>query len=225
MEGKFFLLDKGHVVVRNSEGKTASFDTVAQFNKYYSGSIDLSGEYYICYEPEARLFYYNNDPKSAEPLTNLYDQTPEVPEYEAVIADLDNMVGKLHDPFFSLDLTEAKAYKLQAIKGETFRTIAAHLPQWKQAKWREFIRIHEKHLEGQPLTRLEQATYDNFPNNSESADFRYKKVVKAFEWIIECVAVNDKKESELRKAKSIDAIRKIKDASYPSWPLEQKGTG
>lgn len=219
MEGKFFLLDKGHVVVRNNEGKTVSFDTVAEFNTYYSGSIDLSGEYYICYEPEARLFYYNNDPKSPEALTNLYGQTPEVPEYEAVIADLDDMVEKLNDPYFGLNLAEAKVYKLDDIKGETFRTIATYLPQWKQAKWREFIRIHDKHLAGQSLTRLEQSTYDSFPNEVESADFRYKKAVKAFEWIIKCVAVNDKKEAELQKAKSIKAIRKIKDATYPSWPL------
>lgn len=219
MEGRMFLLDKGHVVVRDNDGTTTSFHTTDEFYKYYSGKIDLSKEYYICYEPEADLFYYNNDPKSKDPLTNLFAQSSLVPEYEAVIADIKNMVKKLHDPYFGLDLNEARTYKLDAIKGETFRTLARQLPQWKQAKWREYIRLYEKKQNGESLTKLEQATYDYFPNKGETHKACYNKAIKGFEWILKCVAVNDKKETELLKAQSIEAIRNIKDVSYPTWPL------
>jgi hypothetical protein len=219
MEGKLFLLDKGHVIARNGAGMTASFNTVDDFYKYYSGKIDLSGEYYIDYEPDNKLFYYNNDPKSLEALSNRYGENPFVKEYEAVIDDVEKMVDKLKDPYFGLGLKEAKEYKLDAIKGLTYRTITSRLPQWKQAKWNEYIRIYEKHERGETLTRLEQAVFDAFPGEGETHRSRYEDAVKAMEWILKCVAVNNKKEEELKKARGIKTIRGIEDPSYPAWPL------
>jgi hypothetical protein len=219
MEGKLFLLDKGHVVVRNSSGVEVAFNTIDELNSYYSGNIDLSGEYYIDYEPQRKLFYYNNDPTSVEALENLYEESPFIQEYEDVIADVDNMREKINDPYFGMALKEARAYKLAQIKSMTYRTISEHMPQWKQLRWNDYIKIYEKQDRGETLSPLEQAIFDRFPDEGESHRSCYENVIRAMEWILDCVAENDKKEVELQNVKTIKQLRNIKDTEYPDWPL------
>jgi hypothetical protein len=219
MEGKLFLVDKGNVVVRNSSGTTVSFDSFSDFYDFYSGNIDLSEEYYIDYEPQNKLFYYKNDPKNLAPLSNRYDTTPHIQAYEDVIADVEKMKKKMMDPYFRMSETEARAYKLETTNASTFQTIDIHLPQWKQAKWNNFIRIYEKKESGETLTSLEQTIYDTSLKDGQTHLSRYEGAIEAMKWLIKCTAVNNRQKAKLRKAKSVKEIKSIPEASYPEWPL------
>lgn len=214
-----FFLDKDVIFVRNSSGVEVGFNSPEEFYNYYSGTIDLSGEYYIDYEPDKRIFYYNDDPDNVEPLTNRYSDTPSVPEYEDVIADVENMREKLDDPYFGKTLDEAKVYKLADIKNKTFNFISVYMPQWRQLKWNEYIKIYEKQEMGETLTPLEQAVYNGFPDDDETYFSCYEDALTAMNWILQCVAVNNQKEAEYKAASSIEEMKRIGDAVYPAWPL------
>jgi hypothetical protein len=215
MEGKLFFIDRGaHVTVRNSQGTVAAFESIDLFYRYYTDKLDLSGEYYVDYEPDKTLLY-----KSAkgnfEPLSNQW--AGPIPEYEEVIEDVENMRAKLDDPYFSLSLEEARAYKLDRLKQSTFAAITAHMPGWKQVKQKEYIALYEKVLNGHKLTPLEQAVYERFPGNKRSPEECYNDCIAAARWIMECVAQHDKKEKEVEKARSLKSIRGVKDPDYPRW--------
>ncbi|NIM11524.1 MAG: hypothetical protein GTO45_16510 [Candidatus Aminicenantes bacterium] len=217
MKGRIFLHDDGNVYVRNYPGQEVSFNSVDDFYKYYPGSIDLSGKYYINYEPDRYVFYYRDDPEDFSPLVNQYEAP--LPEYEAIIANVSEMIDKRNDPYFGMEVDEARAYKLNEIKRLTYSTITRHLPEWKQLKWNEYIRVYEKIMASHSLTPLEQDLYDGFPDEGETHESCYEKVLKAVSWIIRCAAANDAKEEELANTANLQDIRNIGTPDYPGFPL------
>ncbi|MCP5047504.1 MAG: hypothetical protein GY940_10055 [bacterium] len=217
MEGRLFFVDKGtHMAIRNSDGITVSFESLEQFNRYYSGELELSGEYYIDYEPEKKLLY-----KSAkgnfEPLSNEWKGP--VPGYEDVIDDVENIQAKLNDPYFGLNLEESRAFRLNELKRLTYAVITKHMPEWKQIKRNEYINLHQKVKNGDSLTGLEQEIYDHFPNGKETHESCYNNCLTAARWLMECKIKNDRKEKEIKKARGIKAVKAVKDPDYPEWEL------
>ncbi len=218
MSGKLFFLDKGLIQIRNSNGVEVIFHTPEDLEKYYSGSIDLSNEHYIDYEPDRRIFFYNNDPDSIEPLSNIYEERPEVPEYEAVIADVKNMKERQEDLYFDLSLAEARDMRLAYLKGLTYKTIMKRMPEWRQVRWNEYARIYEKKQSGQELSPTEQLAYDGFPEKEQTHEFCYQKVCRGLQWLQKCVGVNNGREAEIDDIDEVDVIRNLGDPPYPKWP-------
>jgi len=218
MEGRMFLLDRGcHVAIRNLEGTMVSFESKEDFDRYYSGKLDLSDEYYVDYEPERKLLY-KSAKGSFEPLSNQWNG--ELPEYEAVIEDVQNMRDKLDDPYFGMDLEEARQYKLQHLKRLTFSVITQFMPGWRQIKWKEYLSLYKKVDAGVPLSDLEQRSYDRFPDDTETHADCYKKCETGINWIMECLARHDNKEQTVKKARGIKAVKAVADPDYPQWELE-----
>lgn len=216
MEGRLLLLDRGtSLTVRDKDGIIVSFETLEDFHKYYPGTVDFSGDYYIDYEPDKKVFF-KSQKGNFEPLSNQW--SGEIPEYEAVIAGAAGMREKRDDPYFGMKLEAAKAYRLNAVKQLTYRTIIQQMPEWKQIRWNEYMRLHEKVDGGGILTPLEQSVYDAFPDAGETHEGCYGDCLTAARWILQCIARNDVKENEIKKARSVKAVKEIKDPGYP--PLE-----
>jgi len=218
MEGRMFLLSSGHVYIRGNSGQEVSFNNLDEFSKYYSGTIDLSNEYYIDYEPEKRVFYYKNNSKDYSPLENRYNDA--IREYEEVIADVRNMLEKMKDPYFKMNIEEARTFRKNEIKAITFRTITHYMPEWKQIRWNQFMRLHERLKNDDKLTLLEQAIYNAFPDGNRCHDDCYEDCIKAARWILECIVQNDFREREVSRAASIAVIKSVPDPDYPGWVLE-----
>lgn len=217
MEGKLFLVDNGSTVtVRDSEGVIVSFQSFEEFREYYTGTVDLSGEYYIDYEPDKKVFFKSYK-GNFEPLSN--EWSGEIPEYEAVIAHAADMRAKRDDPYFRLKLPEVKEFRLNAVKQTTYKTITRHMPEWKQIRWNRYMELHEKVVAGAALDALEQAAYDMFPDAGETHEQCYGHCRTAARWILQCIVQNDLKEEEIRKARSIKTVKAIKDPDYPVWEL------
>lgn len=145
MKGRIFLLDDGHIYVRDSLGREVNFNSVDDFYNYYPGVIDLSDDYYIDYEPDKKVFYYSNDPKNYSALVNLFDEA--VKEYEAIITNTGVMKERQEDPYYGMNLEEALIEKRNQVKRTTYHTITLNMPEWKQMKWNEYIRLHEKNIQ------------------------------------------------------------------------------
>lgn len=216
MEGRLLLLDRGtSLVVRDKDGIMIAFETLEDFHKYYPGTVDFSGKYYIDYEPDKKVFFKSNK-GNFEPLSNEWDG--EISEYESVIACVSGMKEKRDDPYFGMKLDAAKAYRLNAVKQLTYRTIIQQMPEWKQIRWNEYMRLFEKVDSGGTLTPVEQSIYDAFPDAGETHAGCYGDCLTASRWIHQCIALNDQKENEIGKARSLKALKEIKNPAYP--PLE-----
>jgi hypothetical protein len=217
MEGRLFLLDRGrYITVRNAEGTAVSFDTTEEFHRYYSGLLDLAGEYYIDYEPDKEVLYLSAR-GNFKPLNNRWNGPEAV--YDNVIADVQNMKTKLEDPYFGLSLEEARERMIQNVKRSTYHTITARMPEWKQIKWKEYIAIHIKTKNNEKLTPLEKAEYESFPAPGRTHEDCYVDSVRAFGWLRECVARSNKVEADARKAGTIKKIKQIQLPDYPLWEI------
>ncbi|MCP5102552.1 MAG: hypothetical protein GY950_04195 [bacterium] len=217
MDGKLFLVDKGRLVtIQNSDGEEIVFDTFEDFNTYYSGTLDLSGEYYIDYEPERKLLY-RSAKDNFDPLTNEWNGI--IQEYEDVIADIANMKAKREDPYFGLTLEQAVEYRLTGLHQSTYRTITTYMPEWRQIRWNEFVKLYEKAAAGNTLTPLEQTNYDGFPEEGETHEGCYSNCTAAFQWIVQCIAQHEQKKPEIMQAGGIDALKAVPDPDYPAWEL------
>jgi len=105
---RMFLVEKGKFVVIRDGLKEISFINFEEFNKYYP-SLDLTGKWYIDYEPERSLY-----------LDNILVPTNFiiVPEYEQVINSIDDLLLKRNDIYFNKTLEEVKTIKKQYIKNK-----------------------------------------------------------------------------------------------------------
>lgn len=213
MNGRIFLLDNGHVYIRDANGREVTFETIEEFDKYYNGTIDLTGEHYIDYEPDKGVYYYRDDPGDFSPLVNRFDGPR--PDYEAIIDNVKQMMERQNDPYFGLSTEEAYEYKLQQIKQATYRTITRNMPEWKQIKWREYIRLYEKTRAGETLTSLESLDYEGFPGEDAAHELCYERAIRVMSWIQECVEADRVWEAELA---AVSGIRGIKDSSGPAYP-------
>lgn len=217
MKVKIFVLSDGkNVYIRDANGVEISFNSIEDFNACYSGTVDLSNDYYIDYEPHRELLY-----KSAEgnfqPLENQWEGT--VQEYEDIIVDVPGMAAKLADPYFGKAAKEAKEYKIHHIKRLTHTTITTRMPEWKQIRWRDYMRIHEAVQDGKPLNALDRVVYDGFPTGDETNETAYNKCVAAMEWIVRCIAANDDAEAKVPACSTVRAVKKLPDPAYPEWSL------
>jgi len=215
MEGKLFMVDRGtYVTARDSNGVEIVFGTIEEFDTYYSGNLDLSGEYYIDYEPERKVLF-RSAKDNFQPLTNIWDGV--IRDYEDVIADIANMKAKREDPYFGLSRKQAVRYRLDALRRLTYHTITQNMPEWRQIRWNEFVKLHEKVTAGNALNALEQINYDSLPDGKETHAACYKKCIAAFQWIARCIERHERKKIEIVKTKSIDALRKLENPDYPAW--------
>jgi len=105
---KMLLVEKGMYVVVRKGIKEVSFSSFEELNKYYP-SLDLTGKWYIDYEPERELYI-----DSIEGINTFTI----VPEYEAVIDDIDNILSKKDDIYFGKTLEEVKIIKKRYIKNK-----------------------------------------------------------------------------------------------------------
>jgi hypothetical protein len=217
MKSKMFLFDDGRVYVRGESGQDIHIQTQEEFYNYYPGEIDLSHEYYIDYEPDKKVFYYHPDRKDFSPLENQW--TDQIPEYDAIIDEVLEMRNCQEDPYFGLSLEEARTDKLKEIKRFTYNTITRHMPEWKQMKWNDYMRIYEKKKASEPLTPSEQKLYDSFPPKGKKHTTAYKNAQKAVAWIKQCVEANDQVEEELAHVEDIPGIKKIQEGVYPVFPV------
>jgi hypothetical protein len=217
MKSKMFLLDDGRVYVRGESGQDIHIQSLEEFNNYFPGDIDLSKEYYIDYEPEKKVFYYRPDRKDFSPLENQW--VDHIPEYDAIINEIDQMRESQEDPYFGMSLDEARADKLKEIKRFTYNTITKHMPEWKQMKWNDYMRIYEKKEASEPLTPSEQALYNSFPPKGKKHATAYKNAQKAQAWIKQCIEINDQVEEELSHVEDIQGIKTLQEAIYPVFPV------
>lgn len=217
MKGKIFVLSTGkHIFIRDADDVEVAFNSIEEFNTYYSGTIDLSSEYYIDYEPNRELLY-----KAAEgnfqPLENQWEGI--VREYEDILADVPGMAAKLEDPYFGKTVKEAKEYKIQYIKSLTYTTIITHMPEWRQIRWRDYMRLHEAVQDGKTLNALDQVIYDGFPTGDETNDIAYNNCAAAMGWLMQCIAANDHAEAQVPACSTVKKVRDLPDPSYPEWRL------
>lgn len=103
---RMFLVEKGRFVVIRDGIKEISFLSFEEFYEYYN-LIDLTGKWYIDYEPERNLYI--------DSVTNPEEYIV-VSEYEAVINSIDDLIAKKEDPYFSKTINEAKDIKKESIK-------------------------------------------------------------------------------------------------------------
>jgi hypothetical protein len=217
MDGKLFMIDRGtHITVRDADGNEIVFGTLVEFDTYYSGSLDLSGEYYIDYEPERKVLF-RSAKDNFEPLTNQWSGV--IQEYENVIADIMNMKSKWEDPYFGFTLEQAVQYRLDALHRLTYRTITLNMPEWRQIRWNEYVKLYEKVAAGNTLNTLEQLNYDGFPEGNETHETCYSDCITAFQWIAACIAVHEQKKPEITQAGDIDALKAVTAPDYPLWEL------
>jgi len=89
--GRMFLVEKGKYVVIRDGSKQAVFESFEEFYHYCSSTIDLTGKVYIDYEPDRNIYL------DSEANITIFAC---VPEYDAVIADIDSLIAKKNDIFF-----------------------------------------------------------------------------------------------------------------------------
>jgi len=217
MRGRIFLLDNNHIYVRDGQGNEVNFNSIDEFNNYYPGTIDLSDDYYIDYEPDKKLFYYRNDPEDFSALVTLFDEPVE--EYEAVITGAGIMKERQEDPYYGMNLEESRVQKFNQLKRMTYHTITRNMPEWKQMKWNEYIRLHEKKKARKKLTAYEQDVYERFRSEDETHNACYRKAQAVMTWIQECVEANDVTEKKLSEAKDIKSIKELEEPEYPIYPI------
>ena len=102
---KLFLIEKGHIVVVRDGAKEVGFSPFDEFYKYYPG-LDLTGKWYVDYEPERNLYI--------DSVLNI-NGFEVVPEYDAVIAAIDNLLEKKNDPFFGKTPEEIQEMTKQSL--------------------------------------------------------------------------------------------------------------
>lgn len=217
MKGKVFLLSNGKdIFIRDADDVEVAFNSIEAFNTYYSGTIDLSPGYYIDYEPGRELLYQSAE-GNFQPLENRWEGV--VREYEDIIADVPDMAGKLKDPYFGKTVEEAREYKIHYIKHLTRTVITTHMPEWRQIKWRDYMRIYETAREGKPLNALDRLVYDGFPTGDETDEIAYNKCETAMRWIMQCIVANDAAEKRVPGCSTVRDIKTLPDPVYPQWSL------
>lgn len=217
MQTKVFLLERGQIFISDGQGNEINFSSIADFNRYYSGTIALSPEIYIDYEPLRRVFYYRADDSDYSPLVNGF--TGALPEYEAIIADAAGMKAKLEDPYYMLDLEPARSYRMQQLRIGTYSLVVSYMPEWKQFSWSEYVRLHEKKAVMGTLAGYEKILYESFPEGEETFEGCYEDAQSALTWILECRAANNAREQEIYAAGSIAAVKAVGEPEYPAFPL------
>lgn len=182
MDNRMFLIEKGKIVVlRDEENREVSFGTMEEFIQYYPSGTFVTDKSYVDYEP-ARMIHIDGD-------ENMFETKPFVENYELAIQAIPTLLSRKADPFYGLsDLDIVKQIRIEQIKGETLETINAIMPDWRQATWKEFMRIHEKKISGSSLTELDQLTLTTFVEPGETEDSDYQACVAVFTWIQECIA-------------------------------------
>jgi hypothetical protein len=104
---RMFLVEKGMFVVVRDGIKEVGFMNFQEFNTYYP-SLDLSGKWYIDYEPERNL--YIDSVLEINTFENL------IPEYEQVINSIDDLISKKNDIYFNKNLEQTKIIRKAYIK-------------------------------------------------------------------------------------------------------------
>ncbi|MCP5103804.1 MAG: hypothetical protein GY950_10520 [bacterium] len=217
MKSRMFLLTEGKkVFVRDTGGTEVSFTSVEEFDKYYPGTIDLTGEYYVDYEPERSLLYKAAE-GNFEPLVNQWVRDLEV--YEDVIGHAADMLSKMEDPYFDLTLEQAKEYRRGAIKSRTYTVVTGHMPEWRQLKWRDYMSLHERVQAGDTLNELDQFAYDCFLDDGETHESAYGTCKQAFQWVLQCVTANNAAEQQVPGCSSLQQLKDLSDPDYPGWDL------
>jgi len=114
-EPRLFVVEKGRfVLVRNAEGREITFNTFGEFLKY--SGIDLSGKYYIGYEPEITFFRDSEDPSVTS------EMIPYSP-YEDIISSVDTLIARKADPYYGLTGDEVKAYNRKIAENLQFQAL------------------------------------------------------------------------------------------------------
>ena len=121
---RMFLVEKGIFVVIRNGTKEVDFGSFEEFNKYYP-ELDLTGKNYVDYEPDRGLYIDNSD-------DSISIKDAPVEEYENVINSIDSLIENKNDPFFNLNVEQAKALKIIQIKSQETNSLFMTWPLFKQ---------------------------------------------------------------------------------------------
>lgn len=123
MNQRMFLVEKGrYVTVRSAFGDEATFNDFGEFGVYYP-AIDLTGKTYLDYEVDRDSSYLIVD-KAAS--VRIYKENPtpgdrdlvRIQLYEDVIDEAVSLLLAKEDPYYFLNLAEAKARRISDLKDE-----------------------------------------------------------------------------------------------------------
>jgi len=128
-EVRMFLVEKGKfVILRDENGTEVGFASFEDFYKYCpiaEFSIDLTGKNYIDYEPDRGLYIDDSD-------SGISVANAPVAVYEAIINSIDTIQNRVNDPYYGVNLAEAKALKIQTLRAEANNVITATWPLYTQ---------------------------------------------------------------------------------------------
>lgn len=121
----------------------------------------------------------------------------------------------------TISLADSKTQRLDQIKGLTYTTIVAEMPEWRQIRWNKYIDLHRLVLASsvEDLEAIDQTYYNNFPNSGETNATCYDDCLSALSWILQCISANDAKEEEIDLAVNAAGVIGVQDPTYPTWPL------
>lgn len=127
--GKMFLVERStFVVIRDETDQEVGFGSFEDFYKYCpigEFGVDLTGKEYIDYEPDRAIPLY------LDGNTDLSESIPNS-SFEGLISNLDVIKSRVDDPFYGLNLTEAKALKKSQLRAEAQQVILVKWPIYTQ---------------------------------------------------------------------------------------------
>jgi len=125
--GKMVLVERStFVVIRDEADQEVGFSSFEDFYKYCpigEFGVDLTGKEYIDYEPD-RSMYLDGENDLSGSIPNA--------SFEGLISNLDVIKSRVDDPFYGLNLTEAKALKKQQLQAEAYAVIVEKWPIYTQ---------------------------------------------------------------------------------------------
>lgn len=119
------------------------------------------------------------------------------------------------------ELTQAHIDKITALRTQTYIYVTAHMPEWRQMKWNQFISYYDR-SQGD-ITKLkpfEVGVMKTMLNEGENYKDGYSRAMTGLEWLSYCILYHDKIEKKIRTIQESQVARfDITMVDYPVYPL------
>lgn len=120
------------------------------------------------------------------------------------------------------ELSQAHIDKITAMRVQTYAHVTAHMPEWRQLKWNQYISYYDR-CEGNTssMRGFEVDVMNTMLNSGETYKDGYERAITGLSWLSRCIVYHDQMEKEVMRMFDAHAAEfDITAMDYPNYPLD-----